>query len=263
MDSAASSIIKVIDTMMHQENFYGTKRGLYDEETGEKRRQLATWFIEIMKFLHFQHNTIAVALNIFDRFLAARTQLLLSNYQFQLAAIACLYISVKINEQVVLMPSQLSDISKGLFSSTEIEQMEFQILTSLDWRVNPPTALSFVKEYLKLFIATGSINTNEWDAINKLASEQIFHAIQDSEFVGFSASGLALTAICNATTELSNPIVQIPSVLQVDLLPLRLQKQLFGCALLNSKIPKHVISPKKYQQAGRPSSRRPCMTECQ
>jgi len=254
MNCATSfSILKVLDAMKKQERCYETKRGLYNEEAGEKRRQLAKWFIQIMKLLRYQRNTVAIAMNILDRVLTVRNQIIFSNHLIQLAATASLYISVKISEQLVLIPSQLSDICKGLFSSTEIEQMEFDILKILDWRVNPPTALSFANEYLKLFLATGAINPNERDAISNIAGDQIFQAITDSDFVGFAASGIAFTAICNATTMLVD--VKIPNVLQVELLPQPLENQLLGCILPNSDNPRRVISPKEHQQAGNSSSK--------
>eukprot|EP00957_Ditylum_brightwellii_P090415 6885513-Ditylum_brightwellii.AAC.1 len=68
--------------------------------------------------------------------------------EFQLAAIACLYIAVKtegthrlfVRKVPPLTVSRLVELGRGVFSSETIIKMERKILAVLDWRMNPPTS---------------------------------------------------------------------------------------------------------------------------
>jgi len=209
--TASNDIIETINAMIKQEKAaYRTQSGLYDKSTStnnkifidrECRRLMITWFKQLADLCDFDHNTIAIAINILDRFVEKETQILPSQnaaQKFQLAAMASLYTSIKIHEDSALDPMTVSKLSKGQFSSHEIEEMESRILTKLDWRVNTPTAMAFSDMYLQLLLQSKKLASNM--IIKRLVQCQVEQAMEDCQFLGIEASEIAFTATCNAIT---------------------------------------------------------------
>jgi hypothetical protein len=69
---------------------------------------------------------------------------------YDLSAMTCMYIAVKIREPVVLDANLTSKLSRGLHTPEEITAMEYDILIALQWKVNGPTTLQFVNYILEL-----------------------------------------------------------------------------------------------------------------
>jgi len=235
---ASNDLIETINAMIKQEKAaYRTQSGLYDKSTttveensidGECRRLMIEWFRQIAEFCNFDHQTIAIAINILDRFVAKETQILLSYnaaQEFQLAAMASLYTSTKIHENVVLDPMTVSNLSNGQFSSLEIEKMESRILTKLDWRVNTPTATAFSEIYLQLLLPNEQTATNT--TAKKLIQCQIEQAMEDCQFLGIEASEIAFTATYNAiiiTFGHCSCIKEIQQATNINFLPFQLEE---------------------------------------
>jgi len=238
--TASNDIIETINAMIKQEKAaYRTQSGLYDKSTttveensidGECRRLMIEWFRQLAGVCDFDHQTIAIAINILDRFVAKETQILLSYnaaQEFQLAAMASLYTSIKIHENVALDPKTLSKLSNGRFSSLEIEKMESRILTKLDWRVNTPTATAFSEIYLQLLLPNEQTATNT--IAKKLIQCQIEQAMEDCQFLGIEASEIAFTATYNAiiiTFGHCSCIKEIQQATNINSLPFQLEEML-------------------------------------
>jgi len=198
-----SDINDTINAMKKQEQSgYNTQNGLYNPTTNvitvdaECRRTMVSWCKQIAKFCNLNHHTIAIAINTLDRFVAKEPQILSNNNtasEFQLAVMASLYTSVKINEPAAIDPMNMAKLSKGAFSSQDIEKMEARILSKLGWRVNAPTAMAFAEMYLQLLIPSDQATTAK-----KLIQCQLEHAMEDCRFLGFCASEIAFTATHNA-----------------------------------------------------------------
>ena len=75
---------------------------------------------------------------------------IINGEEFQLAAMTSLYIAVKIHEPEIMSASLISTLSRGAHTTKNVERMEQKILHAVRWRVNPPTSLSFVRQYIKL-----------------------------------------------------------------------------------------------------------------
>lgn len=235
MDHSTNDTVDTLNAMMQQESLsYLTESGLYDKSTaidGECRKLMVSWCIQVADFCQFDPNTICTALNILDRFVAKQRHILdENNEQFQLAAMASLYTAVKTNEPMALDPATMSKLSKGAFSATQIEEMEFKIMQAIGWRINTPTALSFADMFFKLLPSDLTSKTQQ-KLIFKLIQHQILHAVEDSRFLGMPASEIAFTAAYNATmlTLGKASIVAYRNLQQsinVNLLPLKLESTL-------------------------------------
>jgi len=197
---AIEDLMETITAMKKQEkSSYRTENGLYNNKktqqilNSENRRLMVAWCKKLAIFCNFHHHTLAIAINILDRFVAKEPQIISSSQEFQLATMAALYTSVKIHEDVVLDTTTMSKLSKGVFSSQEIEKMESRILMTLDWRVNTPTAMSFAEMYLQILVSP-----QQTKIAKKLIQCQLEYAMEDCQFLGMDASEIAFTATYNA-----------------------------------------------------------------
>ena len=197
-----------IEAMRRQEeNFYAV-RGDYMYQRGESdtkidvdyrnRESMVEWSYKVIDFLGFQKETVEIAMNYFDRFLLTPngSEALSDCKKFQLANMACLYLSIKIHEDVVLDSKFMANLSNNLFTYYQVEAMELHILGSLGWWVNPPSSFAFLREYLQLLPATV---TNEMkEKAFAICDPQLQASVIDYNFVNARASTVALFALMNA-----------------------------------------------------------------
>eukprot|EP00566_Odontella_aurita_P019440 CAMPEP_0113552974 /NCGR_PEP_ID=MMETSP0015_2-20120614/15357_1 /TAXON_ID=2838 /ORGANISM="Odontella" /LENGTH=313 /DNA_ID=CAMNT_0000453995 /DNA_START=357 /DNA_END=1298 /DNA_ORIENTATION=+ /assembly_acc=CAM_ASM_000160 len=129
-----------------------------DDIDAECRSKMCRWSFQIVDFCKFSPETVSIAMNYLDRFLAtsitsnnptairART----SRKQYQLASMAALYIAVKINEPLEMDTALVSELSRGCYTPIEIARAEADVLNALGWRTSGPTPLGFFQHFLAL-----------------------------------------------------------------------------------------------------------------
>lgn len=190
-----------------EENFYAV-RGDYLCHHGNSpvrinvdyanRESMTEWSYKVIDFLGFHHETVEIAMNYFDRYLltADGTEALGCSKLFQLANMACLYLSIKIHEDVVLDSKFMANLSNGLFTHDQVERMELNVLAALRWYVHPPTSLTFVREYLRLLPPSVSQQTKEKTL--KLCEPQIQVSVVNYNFVNAKASTVAIFSVMNS-----------------------------------------------------------------
>jgi Cyclin, N-terminal domain/Cyclin, C-terminal domain len=134
-----------------------------------------------------------------DRYMMTNTgkNALRDRKTFQLVAMTSLYIAVKIHEPEAMDPKVISSLSRGAYTEDEVTEMEMNILKALKWRMNPPTAMSFLYQYLSLLTDHG-IPEYEMARVNELAKLQIDASVNVHSFVGVNPSSLAFAALSNA-----------------------------------------------------------------
>ena len=143
---------------------------------------------------------VSIAMNHLDRYLAAFPTAVDKNL-FQLLAMTCLYLAIKLNEyKHLLIPGSKSSmdtilqLSRGFFSLEQMERMEYDILQRLQWHVHPPTPQLFVKHFL-FFLSS------EEQEIHDLAQFMVELSVMDYFFVCYKPSEVALAALLNALDE--------------------------------------------------------------
>ncbi|KAF2324332.1 hypothetical protein GH714_012612 [Hevea brasiliensis] len=115
---------------------------LYDQlETNpslaEARREAVNWMLKVNAHYSFTALTAVLAVNYLDRFLFSFHLQTKKPWMTQLAAVACLSLAAKVEE------TQVED-SRYVFEAKTIQRMEILVLSTLQWRMNPITPLSFV-----------------------------------------------------------------------------------------------------------------------
>lgn len=125
------------------------------------RRKLCEWCYEVVDHFSFDREVVAIALNYLDRVASEwslRPSFLITKRQYQLYAVTCLYMAIKLHGEVdtiegtrrKLKIDAFYELSRKQFEIDTIEKTERHILSVLDWKVNPPTCLRFISTLLGL-----------------------------------------------------------------------------------------------------------------
>lgn len=173
------------------------------------RAKMIEWSYQVTDFCKFNRETVAVATNYLDRFMQVDAPS--DRKTFQLASMTCLYTAIKIHEPKAMEPKTVANLSRGTYTEDEVTDMERRILKALQWRMNPPTALAFVRQYLSL-LPEGLLSDSDMASIAELTTFQTELAVSDSWFIGTKPSTTALAALMNALHFSELPMVQIDAI---------------------------------------------------
>ncbi|KAL3514446.1 hypothetical protein ACH5RR_027163 [Cinchona calisaya] len=113
----------------------------------ETRNEAVEWMLKVIAFYSFSASTALLAVNYLDRFLFSfqSHNEKKPNWMTQLAAVACLSLAAKVEEtQVPLLLDFQVEESKYVFEAKTIQRMEILVLSTLQWKMNPVTPLSFL-----------------------------------------------------------------------------------------------------------------------
>ena len=163
------------------------------------RAQIAEWFFKVADSLSMSREIVAVAVSYLDRYLSTLDDptSALSRRQFQLVCLACLYVATKLYDHKILPPVSIVNLSRGCFTSQDIEDMERTILNALQWRLSPPTPLTFIK-HLLLLLPRKSVSRPVRRTISDVAKYLTELSVIDYAFVGRKASSVGLAAVLTA-----------------------------------------------------------------
>lgn len=142
-------------------------------------------------------------MNVLDRFLVTieGKEVLQNRDQYQLAAMTSLYLSVKTNEPEVMSAELIATLSRGAHSADRVEAMELRILKALTWLVNPPTTLSFIRQFLELLppmLMQQEMKVTLYD-ISRFQTEL---AVADYSLMAISPSTIAYACVMNSLQSL-------------------------------------------------------------
>jgi hypothetical protein len=172
----------------------------YDQTFTFWRQQIFDWGVMVVDSFGMDREAVAVAFNLLDRYIvyeSAKPQAPeITRADYQLFAMTCLYLAVKILESY---PKKLSiqalvDMSKNYYSQSVIEQTELDILQALQWRLHAPTGMSFARMIAKHFPKSVEISCHMEAKIMTLTEL----AIADSFFVTCKTSTIGMAAVLHA-----------------------------------------------------------------
>mmetsp|Transcript_28176 Transcript_28176/g.34814 ORF Transcript_28176/g.34814 Transcript_28176/m.34814 type:complete len:320 (-) Transcript_28176:313-1272(-) len=161
------------------------------------RVKMTQWCYQVVDFIKFNRETVAIAMSYLDRFLCSNStrarKVLQSRPEYQLAAMTTLYMAIKINEPVIIDLIFLAEMSRGSYEISDFNQMEMDILTSLSWRLNGPSASSFVEHFLTLMSYQGQ----QAITIMDMVKYDIEISIAEYKLISQKTSVIAAAAILN------------------------------------------------------------------
>lgn len=165
------------------------------------REKICEWAYQVVDHFNLHREVVSIAMNHLDRYLASYPTPVDKN-TFQLLAMTCLYLSIKLNEykHLLIAGSKSSmdtilQLSRGFFTLKEMEKMEYDILQRLQWHVHPPSPQVFVKHFL-FFMSLEDADTHD------LAQFMAELSVMDYFFVNYKPSVVAIASIMNAMDRL-------------------------------------------------------------
>lgn len=119
------------------------------------REKMAIWTFQVVDYCNLNRHTAELAMRKLDRFLSQNNssiaqECLVDRKKYQLAAMTCLYTSIKINEAEFLDPDIIASLSRGMATPAKVVQMEGHILRALDWHIGGPTGTDVVDHLVQL-----------------------------------------------------------------------------------------------------------------
>ena len=159
---------------------------------------MATWFFEVIEYCNFNRIIAQISISYLDRFLGTEEGFyaLCDKRDYQLTAMCCLLLAVKIHQPVKLEMKLLSKISHGVYSALEFKSKEKEILELLKWRLCTPTATCFASCYFDLL--PKKLPSAMKENIQFLSNWQIENCVKDYFFASKKPSLIALSSILNA-----------------------------------------------------------------
>ena len=205
------------------------------------RFKMAEWKRQVVDFCKFQRETVAISMSYLDRFLASPggVDARYNRKIYQLASMAALYTAIKVNEPEAVDPKTVAGLSRGAHTEEQVEDMERQILFSIDWRLHPPTALAFCIHFLAVL---PEMETDKKESVFALAKIQTELSVSDYFYVGVDPSTIAFASIVNAFQSLDatvdiQALHSLATVIGIDLSSKKVhevKEKLFDAVVLTS-----------------------------
>lgn len=159
------------------------------------REKICHWSFNVIDHFDLSREVVAVSMSLFDRFLATRGNRCNGSTAL-LASLTTLHIAIKVNEVRKIKLGTLANLSRGQFGPAHIEEMEWDVLTSLEWKIHPPTSMSFISHLLLLLPPqVDDACKEEIYALSRYITEL---SVCDSAFVEINPSSVAFAAILNS-----------------------------------------------------------------
>jgi hypothetical protein len=163
------------------------------------REKICQWSYNVVDHFDLPREVVAISLNLFDRYLATRDNQCNGNMAL-LASLTTLHIAIKIHSEKNIKISTLASLSRGQFGAKHIEQMEWQIMTALKWKLHPPTLFAFISNLLMLF--PNDVHHSVRKELFEVAIYMAELSVCDTYFVKFPTSTVAMAAIINVLEDL-------------------------------------------------------------
>ena len=164
------------------------------------REKICQWSYNVVDHFDLPREVVAVSLNLFDRYLATRSNLCTGNMAL-LVSLTTLHIAIKIHSEKSIKLSTLASLSRGQFGAKDIEEMEWKIFKALDWKLHPPTLFSFISHLLMIF--PSDVHHSVRKELFEVAIYMAELSVCDSSYVRYPASIVAIAAILNVMEDLS------------------------------------------------------------
>ncbi|KAL0350718.1 UNVERIFIED_CONTAM: Cyclin-D3-3 [Sesamum radiatum] len=165
------------------------------------RNEAIRWMLKVIGYYGFNAMTALLAVNYYDRFVTSRCFQKDKPWMSQLAAVACLSIAAKVEEtQVPLLLDLQVEESKYLFEAKTIQRMELLVLSTLQWKMNPVTPVSFFDHIARRFELITNLH---WEFLRR-CERVILSIIADCRLVHCLPSVIAAATMIYVIREIEN-----------------------------------------------------------
>eukprot|EP00542_Grammatophora_oceanica_P021335 CAMPEP_0194038392 /NCGR_PEP_ID=MMETSP0009_2-20130614/10632_1 /TAXON_ID=210454 /ORGANISM="Grammatophora oceanica, Strain CCMP 410" /LENGTH=271 /DNA_ID=CAMNT_0038680875 /DNA_START=9 /DNA_END=824 /DNA_ORIENTATION=+ len=176
------------------EDDYISRLPLVDEDC---RQQMIEWFCKIVDYCQFERETVEIAVNYLDRYLSNKrvsSEESITRDRFHLVAMTSLYLAAKIHEPIAMEAPIVASLSGGQVTVEQLLDCEQELLGGLNWRMHPPTSMSFARHFV------GRFKVLQREQLLELSKIQLEAAVQDYSIVQHNVlpSMLAAAAVSNS-----------------------------------------------------------------
>lgn len=163
-----------------------------DPSLADARREAVEWIMRVHAHYAFSALTALLAVNYWDRFTCSFALQEDKPWMTQLSAVACLSLAAKVEETQVplLIDFQVED-SSPVFEAKNIQRMELLVLSSLEWKMNPVTPLSFLDYMTRRLGLTGHLC---WEFLRR-CENVLLSVISDCRFTCYLPSVIAASTM--------------------------------------------------------------------
>jgi len=198
----------------------------FTQEVNEDcRRKMVEWCYTVVDSFNLSRESVWRAMDILDRYLSSGKGLsvktLESKQSFQLASTVCLYMALKVHEDVEITIGFLVKLCRNYYTASEFINMEHDVLFALQWSICHTTPLDFVRQCLLL--QSDSIDPETIDCILDISQKQMDLVTSDVYFasckqlsVGIACLGTALVESDVTLAEQEEFWSQLSSTLNLD-----------------------------------------------
>ncbi|KAH6784346.1 hypothetical protein C2S52_009305 [Perilla frutescens var. hirtella] len=163
------------------------------------RNEAINWMLKVTDCYGFNASTAVLAVSYYDRFITSRCFQKEKPWMSQLTAVACLSIAAKVEEtQAPLLLDLQVEESKYLFEAKTIQRMELLVLSTLLWKMNPVTPMSFFDHIARRFEFVKNLH---WDFLRRCATV-ILSIITDVRLVHYLPSVMAAATMVYVIREI-------------------------------------------------------------
>ncbi|KAL2499637.1 Cyclin-D3-2 [Abeliophyllum distichum] len=163
------------------------------------RKEAIKWMLKVIAHYGFTAMTAVLSSNYYDRFITSLCFQKDKPWMSQLAAVACLSLAAKVEEtQVPLLLDLQVEESKYVFEAKTIQRMELLVLSTLNWKMNPVTPISFFDHSLRRF---GLMTNLQWKFMRTCESF-LLSIITDHRLVHYLPSVIAGATMIYAIREI-------------------------------------------------------------
>ncbi|RZC48492.1 hypothetical protein C5167_016917 [Papaver somniferum] len=162
------------------------------------RKEAVKWILRVISHYSFSPLTAILSVNYLDRFLSSHHFQREKPWMTQLVAVSCLTLAAKVEEtQVPLLLDFQVEESKYIFEAKTIQRMELLILSTLQWKMNPVTPISFLDHIIRRL---GFSNNLHWEFLRR-CEHLLLLVVADSKFFHYLPSVLATAIMLHVIDE--------------------------------------------------------------
>ncbi|MED6133315.1 hypothetical protein PIB30_027201 [Stylosanthes scabra] len=163
------------------------------------RNEAVLWISRVSSFYGFTPLTTVLAVNYFDRLLTTLTFQSDKPWMIQLTAVACLSLAAKMEEiHVPLLLDLQVEEPEFLFEAKTVQRMELLVLSTLQWRMNPVTPISFFEHIVRRI---GLKSPLHWEFLWR-CQRVLLCLIHNSRFMSYLPSTLAAATMIHVIKEI-------------------------------------------------------------
>eukprot|EP01066_Platyproteum_vivax_P006868 Platyproteum_vivax@DN2542_c0_g1_i1.p1 len=186
---AAVYVDQIVERMRQQEASFMVAKDFLEfqkDVTPRMRAILVDWMVEVHHRFKLSQETLFLAVNYLDRFLAVKQ---MNRNRLQLAGVTCLWIASKFQD---IYQPELKDfefVTDKACTSKEMLEMEVSVLETLDFNLVVPTAACFLQRHMQI----AGVEPNSFVA--HMASFFLECTLGDVQFAAVKPSLLSLSSV--------------------------------------------------------------------